>query len=259
MIDLTKYEVWFITGSQHLYGEETLKQVEKNSKEVVKGLSGSNKIPVKVIFKSLVTTPDSIYNVCLEANNSQNCVGLILWMHTFSPAKMWINGLKVLQKPFVHLHTQFNRDIPWDSIDMDFMNLNQSAHGDREFGYICTRMNKPRKVIVGHWQDENVHEKLAIWSRAACAKFDLQGAKFARFGDNMREVAVTEGDKVEAQMRFGYSVNGYGLGDLVKYVNASTNSQVNKLIDEYESKYTLVPSLKKNGEKRQSLIEYSKN
>jgi len=258
MIDLKKYEVWFITGSQHLYGEKTLKQVEKNSKEIVKGLSGSDKIPVKVVFKSLVTTPDSIYNVCLEANNSSKCIGLILWMHTFSPAKMWISGLKVLQKPFVHLHTQFNRDIPWDSIDMDFMNLNQSAHGDREFGYIFTRMNKPRKVIVGHWQDKKVHEKLAIWTKAACAKFDLQGAKFARFGDNMREVAVTEGDKVEAQMKFGYSVNGYGLGDLVKYVEAATNSQVNKLLDEYESKYALVPSLKKGGEKRQSLIDTAK-
>jgi len=258
MIDLKNYEAWFITGSQHLYGEETIKKVEKHSKEVVKGLSGSDKIPVKIVFKSVVTTPDSIYNVCLEANNFPKCIGLILWMHTFSPAKMWINGLKILQKPFVHLHTQFNRDIPWDSIDMDFMNLNQSAHGDREFGYICTRMNKPRKVIVGHWQDKNVHEKLGIWTRAACAKLDWQGAKFARFGENMREVAVTEGDKVEAQMRFGYSVNGYGVGELVKYVNASTNAQVNKLIDEYERKYTLVPSLKKNGEKRQSLIDAAK-
>ena len=258
MIELKKYEAWFITGSQHLYGEATLKKVEQHSKEIVKGLSNTKVIPVKIVLKSVVTTPDSIYNVCLEANNSPKCVGLILWMHTFSPAKMWIAGLKVLSKPFIHLHTQFNRDIPWDSIDMDFMNLNQSAHGDREFGYICTRMNKPRKVIVGHWQDKSVHEKLAIWSRASSAKLDWQGAKFTRFGDNMREVAVTEGDKVEAQMKFGYSVNGYGVGDLVKYVNASTKTQVNKLLDEYESKYTLVPSLKKNGEKRQSLIDAAK-
>jgi L-arabinose isomerase len=258
MIDLKKYEAWFITGSQHLYGQKTLKKVEEHSRQLVKGISNSKEIPVKLIFKSVVTTTDSIYNICLEANNSPKCIGLILWMHTFSPAKMWIEGLKVLQKPFAHLHTQFNRDIPWDSIDMDFMNLNQSAHGDREFGHICTRMNKPRKVIVGHWQDKNVHEKLAIWARAACAKLDMQGAKFARFGDNMREVAVTEGDKVEAQMKFGYSVNGYGVGDLVKYVNASTNSQVNRLITEYEDKYTLVPSLNKNGEKRQSLIDAAK-
>lgn len=258
MINLKNFEAWFITGSQHLYGKETLRKVEEHSRQLVKGISNSKEIPVKVIFKSVVTTPDSIYKICLEANNSPKCIGLILWMHTFSPAKMWIEGLKVLQKPFVHLHTQFNRDIPWDTIDMDFMNLNQSAHGDREFGYICTRMNKPRKVIVGHWQDKSVHEKLSIWMKAACAKLDMQGAKFARFGDNMREVAVTEGDKVEAQMKFGYSVNGYGVGDFVKYVNASTDSQVNRLVTEYEDKYTLVPSLKKNGEKRQSLIDAAK-
>ena len=258
MINLKKYELWFITGSQHLYGEKILKTIERNSKEIVRGLSGSNKIPIKIVFKSVLTTPESIFKVCLEANNSPKCIGLILWMHTFSPAKMWIEGLKILQKPFVHLHTQFNRDIPWDSIDMDFMNLNQSAHGDREFGYICSRLDKPRKVIVGHWQDKNVHEKINIWSRAASAKLDLRGAKFARFGDNMREVGVTEGDKVEAQIKFGYSVNGFGLGDLVKYVNASTDSQVNKLLEEYENKYSLVPSLKKNGENRQSLIEAAK-
>ena len=255
---LKKYEAWFITGSQHLYGDGTLKKVEKHSRAIVKGISDSKKNPIKIVFKTVITTPDSIYNICLEANNSPNCIGLITWMHTFSPAKMWIAGLKVLQKPFVHLHTQFNRDIPWDSIDMDFMNLNQSAHGDREFGYICTRMNKPRKVIVGHWEDESVRQKLAVWVRAACAKLDMQGGKIARFGDNMREVAVTEGDKVEAQRQFGYSVNGYGVGDLVKYVNASANSQVNKLIAEYEDKYVIVPSLKKNGEKHQSLIEAAK-
>jgi L-arabinose isomerase len=258
MINLKNFEAWFITGSQHLYGEKTLSKVEEHSRQLVKGIAGSKGIPVKVIFKSIVTNSDSINKICLEANSSPKCIGLILWMHTFSPAKMWIDGLKVLQKPFVHLHTQFNRDIPWDSIDMDFMNLNQSAHGDREFGYICTRMNKPRKVIVGYWQDKSVPEKLNIWMRAACAKLDMQGAKFARFGDNMKDVAVTEGDKVEAQMKFGYSVNGYGVGDLAKYVNASTTSQVNRLITEYEDKYTLVPSLKKNGEKRQSLIDAAK-
>ncbi|MEJ2194790.1 MAG: L-arabinose isomerase, partial [Ignavibacteriaceae bacterium] len=250
MINLKNFEAWFITGSQHLYGEKTLKKVEEHSRQLVKGISSSKEIPVKVIFKSVVTTPDSIYRICLEANNSPKCIGLLIWMHTFSPAKMWISGLKVLQKPLVHLHTQFNRDIPWDTIDMDFMNLNQSAHGDREFGYICTRMNKPRKVIVGYWQDKSVLEKLNIWIRAACAKLDMFGAKFARFGDNMREVAVTEGDKVEAQIQFGYSVNGYGVGELVKFVNASTNSQINRLIAKYETEYTLAPSLKKNGEKR---------
>jgi len=258
MINLKKYEIWFVTGSQHLYGEKILKTVEEHSKIIVKGLVNSKTIPLKIVFKSVVTTSEAICKVCLDANNSSNCAGLILWMHTFSPAKMWIEGLKVLQKPFVHLHTQFNRDIPWESIDMDFMNLNQSAHGDREFGYICTRMDKPRKVIVGYWEDKTVHEKLNIWMRAACAKLDMQMAKYARFGDNMREVAVTEGDKVEAQIKFGYSISGYGVGDLVKYVNASTAQQINKLIDEYEEKYILVPELKKNGEKRQSLIEAAK-
>ncbi len=214
MREFKEFEVWFITGSQHLYGNEILKQVEDHSKEIVKSLSSSKKIPVKIKFKSVLTTPESIYNICLEANNSKNCIGLVMWMHTFSPAKMWIAGLKVLQKPFLHLHTQFNLDLPWDSIDMDFMNLNQSAHGDREFGYICTRMNKSRKVVVGHWKDESVQEKIAIWTRAASAVLDSKGAKIARFGDNMRNVAVTEGDKVEAQIRFGYSVNGYGVGDL---------------------------------------------
>ena len=253
--DLKKYEVWFVTGSQHLYGEKTLKQVAEHSQEIVKGLSQSQKIPVSVVYKPLLTTPDSIYKLCLEANNNENCIGLITWMHTFSPAKMWIAGLKVLQKPFVHLHTQFNRDIPWDKIDMDFMNLNQSAHGGREFGFICTRMNKTRKVVVGHWQNESVQEKLAVWMRAAAAKLDSQGGKIARFGDNMREVAVTEGDKVEAQMQLGYSVNGYGVSELVAYVNKVSDSELDKLIQEYEDKYTVSKELRKGGEKHSAVRE----
>ena len=175
-------------------------------------------MPVKVVFKPVLTTPDAIAQLCREANNAPNCIGLICWMHTFSPAKMWIAGLTSLRKPFVHLHTQYNREIPWDRIDMDFMNLNQAAHGDREFGFICTRLRKNRAVVVGYWQDADVQDELGAWARAAAAWADAQGAKFARFGDNMREVAVTEGDKVEAQIRFGYSVNGYGVGDLVKHV-----------------------------------------
>ncbi len=253
MINLNQYEVWFVTGSQHLYGEETLKKVEKDSRAVVKGISDSKKIPVKVIFKSVLTTPESITKICLEANSSPNCIGLITWMHTFSPAKMWISGLKALSKPFVHLHTQFNRDIPWDTIDMDFMNLNQSAHGGREFGYICTRMNKPRKVIVGHWSEDKVLHKLSVWTRAACALLDMQSCKIARFGDNMREVAVTDGDKVEAQMRFGYSVNGYGVGDLVKHVNGIPDDQVAKLISEYEEKYIVAKELLSGGKMRKNL------
>ena len=258
MIDIKNYEAWFITGSQHLYGEQTLKQVAQNSQTIVDELNKSNKLPFKIVFKPVLTTPEAIYDLCLEANNNKNCVGLIMWMHTFSPAKMWIGGLNVLIKPFVHLHTQFNRDIPWDSIDMDFMNLNQSAHGDREFGFICSRMKKKRKVIVGHWQNENVQNKLSIWMRAAAAWQDAQGAKIARFGDNMREVAVTEGDKVEAQIRFGYSVNGYGLGDLVQYVNNVNENEIDKLIEEYFDKYEVAPNAKKNGEKYSNLREAAK-
>lgn len=258
MIDLKKYEVWFATGSQHLYGEETIKKVAEHSKEIVKGLANSPKIPVRVEFKPVLTSADSIYRLCLEANNAPDCIGLIFWMHTFSPAKMWIAGLKALQKPFVHLHTQFNSDLPWEQIDMDFMNLNQSAHGDREFGFICTRMNKSRKVIVGHWQDKAVHDRLAVWMRVACARLDAQGGKIARFGDNMRDVAVTEGDKVEAQMRLGYSVNGYGVGDLVDSINQASESDVDKLIGEYEDRYIVSKMLRKGGEKHQSLRDAAK-
>jgi L-arabinose isomerase len=180
-------------------------------------------------------------------------VGLIAWMHTFSPAKMWIAGLRALQKPFVHLHTQFNRDIPWADIDMDFMNLNQSAHGDREFGFIGSRMRLERKVVVGHWEDDDVQASLGVWARAACAWHDAQGAKIARFGDNMRQVAVTEGDKVEAQMRLGYSVNGYGVGDLVRFVNEVSDGEVDQLIQDYLDQYQVVSALRPGGERGQSL------
>ncbi len=258
MIDLTNYEIWFATGSQHLYGPKTLQQVAEDSQAIVNGLNQSGNIPVKIIFKPVLTTPDAIFNLCLEANNSKNCIGLITWMHTFSPAKMWIAGLKILQKPFVHLHTQFNRDIPWDSIDMDFMNLNQAAHGDREFGYICTRMHKPRKVVVGHWQDKSVQNKITVWSRAASAWADMQGAKIARFGDNMREVAVTEGDKVEAQIRFGYSINGYGVGELVNAINKISDSEIDKLVNEYDTKYHVAAAAKKGGDKYSNLRETAK-
>jgi L-arabinose isomerase len=235
MINLKQYEAWFVTGSQGLYGPETLKQVAANSQKVAKALNSA--LPVKVVFKPVLTTPDAISQLCREANNEAKCVGLICWMHTFSPAKMWIAGLTSLRKPFAHLHTQFNREIPWATIDMDFMNLNQAAHGDREFGFICTRLRKNRAVVVGHWQDADVQEELSIWSRAAAAWADAQGAKVARFGDNMREVAVTEGDKVEAQIRFGYSVNGYGVGDLVNAVNAVTKARVENLVKKYQGEY----------------------
>ena len=255
MTDLKKLEVWFVTGSQHLYGEETLKQVADHSQQIARELDASSAIPVKVIFKPVLKTPEEIYHLCQEVNNAKNCIGIIAWMHTFSPAKMWIGGLKILQKPLLHLHTQFNRDIPWKDIDMDFMNLNQSAHGDREFGFIMSRMRMERKVVVGHWQDKGVQERLNVWLRAASGWNDLQGARFCRFGDNMRQVAVTEGDKVEAEIRFGYSVNGYGIGDLVKVVNAVTDGEITKLASEYEQKYTLQASLRKGGDKHTSLRE----
>ena len=255
MIELTSLEAWFVTGSQHLYGEETLKKVAEHSQKIATALGDHKKVPVKIVFKPVVKTPEEILQLCREASASPNCIGIIAWMHTFSPAKMWIGGLKILSKPLVHFHTQFNRDIPWGDIDMDFMNLNQSAHGDREFGFIMTRMRLNRKVVVGHWQDEEVVDSLVIWLRAACGWHDWQGAKFCRFGDNMRQVAVTEGDKVEAEIKFGYSVNGYGMGDLVSAIKQASDSDVDKLIVEYDEKYTVSSALKKGGEKRSSLNE----
>ena len=219
MILLANPEIWLVCGSQHLYGPGPLKQVAADAEQIAAGLAKSKKLPLKTVFKALLTTPDEIAKLCLEANSDPNCAGLILWMHTFSPSKMWIRGLNVLQKPFAHLHTQFNAELPWDTIDMDFMNLNQSAHGDREAGFIHTRMRLARKVVVGHWADPEVHDRLGAWMRAARAWHDWQGGKFCRFGDNMRQVAVTEGDKVGAEMTFGFSTNGYGVGDLVAKIN----------------------------------------
>jgi L-arabinose isomerase len=256
--DLKKMEVWFVTGSQHLYGPETLQQVAEHSQKIAKAFDVSKNIPVRIKFKPVVKTPEEIYALCVEANTAKNCIGIIAWMHTFSPAKMWINGLKILQKPLLHLHTQFNRDIPWGSIDMDFMNLNQSAHGDREFGFIMSRMRLQRKVVVGHWQDNAVHEKINIWSRAAAGWHDMQTAKFVRFGDNMRQVAVTDGDKVEAQMKFGYSVNTHGIGDLAAVINKIREKQVDDLCEVYNKEYKLSPSLKKNGVQHQSLRDAAK-
>src|SRR5207244_3563348 len=253
MIDLKQFDVWFVTGSQHLYGPETIEKVAEHSKEIAQALSHSDKIPVNVVFKPVLTTPEAIRELCLEANSAKNCVGLITWMHTFSPAKMWIAGLTALQKPFAHLHTQYNRDIPWSTIDMDFMNLNQSAHGDREFGFICSRLRINRKVVVGHWREAGVHASLIAWMRAAAAWADSRHMKIARLGDNMRQVAVTEGDKVEAEIRFGVAVNGYGLGDLVKFQDQVTDAEVDKLCAEYAASYTLMKGLEKGGARHQSL------
>jgi len=244
--NLKQYEVWFITGSQHLYGDETLKQVVANSKIIAGALNDSEHVPVTIQFRELVTTPDEIYKVCEEANSATNCIGVILWMHTFSPAKMWIRGLSILNKPFCHLHTQFNTEIPWKDIDMDFMNLNQSAHGDREFGFMVTRMRKNRKIIVGHWQEKQVQQKIGNWTRVVAGWNVFKNMKVARIGDNMREVAVTEGDKVEAQMRFGFSVNGFGLGDVVKYVDEVSDGEIQKLVETYIYTYEITDELKQS-------------
>jgi L-arabinose isomerase len=258
MKDFKKMEVWFATGSQHLYGEETLNMVARHSRIIAKSLNDAKEIPVNIRHKPTVKTPEEIYALCLEANTNENCVGVIAWMHTFSPAKMWIGGLKILRKPLCHWHTQFNRDIPWNDIDMDFMNLNQSAHGDREFGFIMTRMRTRRKIVVGHWQDVEVLNKINTWSRAAAAWHDWQGAKFVRFGDNMRQVAVTEGDKVEAQLQFGYSVNTHGIGDLVKMINEVTEKSIEKLCNDYSEQYSMAGSLKKSGDSYNSLKDAAK-
>jgi L-arabinose isomerase len=248
-------EIWFVTGSQHLYGQDTLDQVDEDSRQVAQALAQSGRIPIDVVFKPVLTTPAAIYELCQEANTSPHCVGLLTWMHTFSPAKMWIAGLRVLHKPFAHLHTQFNRDIPWASIDMDFMNLNQSAHGGREFGFIGARMDRARKVIVGHWQDESVQTEIESWVRAACGWHDLQGAKIARFGDNMREVAVTEGDKVKAQIDLGFSINGYGVGDLVQAVNAVAEDSVHQLVTEYHDTYEVAEPLRQDDHTQHAVCE----
>lgn len=258
MISLEAYDVWFITGSQHLYGEETLQQVARHAEEIAKALNDAGQIPVNIVYKPILTSPDAIYRLCLDANHDSRCIGLVAWMHTFSPARMWIAGLKILQKPLAHLHTQYNRDIPWSTIDMDFMNLNQSAHGGREFGFIGARMGINRKVIVGHWQDEAVRDQLAVWTRSAAGWADSQVMKVARFGDNMREVAVTEGNKVSAQIQFGYAVNGYGVGDLVALVNEVADAEIDRLVEDYQDSYQLMNSLNKGGEQHDSLREVAR-
>lgn len=255
MIELRKLEVWFVTGSQGLYGRETLDKVAEHAHEIARELSASSLIPVNVVFKPVVTSPEGILEVCREANAAKNCIGLVTWMHTFSPAKMWIAGLSALTKPFAHLHTQYNRDIPWSTIDMDFMNLNQSAHGDREFGFIGTRLRRERRVVVGHWKEKDVQEELAAWMRAACAWHEMQSLRVARFGDNMRQVAVTEGDKVEAQIRFGYEVHGFGIGDLVDRVKQVTDAEAERMLSEYDAQYEVAKDLRAGGAKRPALKE----
>ncbi len=245
-------EIWFLTGSQGLYGPDTLQQVAEQSRQVVEQLTRAG-LPVRPVWKPVLTDADAIRRICLEANADDSCVGLIAWMHTFSPAKMWIAGLDALRKPLLHLHTQANRDLPWATIDMDFMNLNQAAHGDREFGYIQSRLGVARKTVAGHVGDPAVARRIAAWSRAAAGRADLAALRLARFGDNMRDVAVTEGDKVEAQLRFGVSVNTYGVNDLVAAVDATADADVDQLVREYQELYRLAPELRQGGERHDSL------
>lgn len=253
MLQLKPYEFWFITGSQHLYGPEAIQEVENHSRQIVEGLDSDPAVPFKIVFKTVLTTPDAIRRLIIDANADENCAGLITWMHTFSPAKMWINGLTELKKPLLHLHTQFNRDIPWDSIDMDFMNLNQAAHGDREFGSIVTRLGIARKVVAGYWEEKEVRERIGEWMRTAIGHIEGKNLKVARFGDNMREVSVTEGDKVEAQIKFGWSINGYGVGDLVKRINEFSDAEVDRLMQEYDEKYVIVEEGRKDGAIRDAI------
>ena len=250
---LGELEIWLVTGSQHLYGEAVLERVGEHSQQIARALDAADAIPVRIVHKPPVTGAEQIHRLCLEASSKPECVGVIAWMHTFSPAKMWIAGLASLQKPLLHLHTQFNRDLPWGEIDMDFMNLNQSAHGDREFGHVETRLGLRRKTIVGHWSEPSVLERIGTWARAACGWHEAQALTVARFGDNMRLVAVTEGDKVEAQLRLGVSVNGYGVGELMDAVREAPGSTVEELVDEYEQRYAVAPALRRGGERHESL------
>jgi L-arabinose isomerase len=235
--------IWFVTGSQHLYGPKVLEQVRDNSREIAAGLSASKHISAAVEAREVVKTPGEILDVCRRANSDENCVGLILWMHTFSPAKMWIAGLQALDKPWMHLHTQFGVELPWSEIDMDYMNLNQSAHGDREFGYIGTRLGIDRKVVVGHWKSERVQRSVDDWIRAAVGRDEATRLTVARFGDNMRQVAVTEGDKVSAQIQFGYQVHAYGLGDLAKVCDEVGSRDIAAQLDLYREDYDAAASL----------------
>jgi len=248
-----RLEAWFVTGSQDLYGPEILKRVQSDADAIAQGLAIAPRIPVRIVAKPVMTNADAIHRLCLEANSSADCVALIAWMHTFSPARMWIRGLQSLGKPLLHFHTQFNRDLPWSTIDMDFMNLNQSAHGDREFSFIGAFLRNRHKIVVGFWQDPAVHDEMATWLRAACAWHDAQHLKIARFGDNMRNVAVTEGNKVAAEATLGFSVNGYGMGDLAQQVHQLTDAEVNELVREYDHCYDVVDELRPNGDRREAL------
>lgn len=250
-MDFKDLEVWFVTGAQLLYGGDAVVAVDSHSTQMVKALNDSGKLPVKIVYKGTANSSPEVEKVFKEANNDTKCVGVITWMHTFSPAKMWIKGLQNLRKPLMHLHTQFNKEIPWNEIDMDFMNLNQSAHGDREFGHMVSRMRKNRKVVVGHWSEEGVQAKIANWMRVCAGWADSQDMLIIRFGDNMNNVAVTDGDKVEAEIRLGYHVDNAPIATLVPYVEAVTDAEIDALITEYEKIYDFAADCKKGAEKHQ--------
>jgi len=252
-MQLPAYEFWFIAGSQHLYGPEVLRQVNRHIDQMVHDLNHKGDMPFTVVAKPVVSTAEGIRDTLMDANRDPRCAGVMVWMHTFSPAKMWIAGLQEFHKPLLHLHTQVNRDIPWDSIDMDYMNLHQSAHGDREFGHVSARLAVRRKVVVGYWQSEAVRDSIRRWMRTAVAVMESRRLKLARFGDNMREVAVTEGDKVEAQIRLGWSINGYGVGDLAERVDAVDPKTVDRLLDEYQAQYDLAADVRQDAAKWQAV------
>ncbi|RXZ80685.1 L-arabinose isomerase [Paenibacillaceae bacterium] len=258
MLHARTYNFWFVTGSQHLYGAEAIEEVYEHSRHMVEALNRSGALPFVIVCKPVVTTAEQIYQLCNEASADPDCAGLITWMHTFSPAKMWIGGLSHLRKPLLHLHTQYNRDIPWDTIDMDFMNLNQSAHGDREYGHIGARLGIVRKVVVGYWENEEVKARIGGWMRTAAAYMESKSLKVARFGDNMREVAVTEGDKVEAQIKFGWSVNGYGIGDLVARMTEVSEAEVKQLLDVYIEQYAISSATRNSVETWASIAEQAR-
>ena len=234
------YKFWFATGSQDLYGEECLRNVAEHSKKIVEGLNNSGLLPYEVVWKPTLITNAVIRKTFNEANADEECAGVITWMHTFSPAKSWILGLQEYRKPLMHFHTQFNEEIPYDTIDMDFMNENQSAHGDREYGHIVSRMGIERKIVVGHWQNTDVIKKIAQWMVTAVGVMESSHIRVCRFGDNMNNVAVTEGDKVEAQIKFGWEIDHYNVNDLVAYVNAVSDADIKNLTDEYYSKYKIL-------------------
>jgi L-arabinose isomerase len=244
---------WFVTGSQDLYGDEVLRHVEENARHIARCLDEAHDVPVRIVAQPVVTSPESISAVLAAADADPACIGVVAWMHTFSPAKMWIGGLTDLRKPLVHLHTQYNRDLPWTDIDMDFMNLNQAAHGDREFAFIQTRLRRGRKTVVGHWEDPTVTSRLGSWARAAAGWHEAHRLKVARFGDNMRQVAVTEGDKVEAQARLGFSVNGYGVNDLVARVADVPDATVSELVETYDDAYDVASELRLGGDRHAEL------